>query len=317
VTNLNIIAGVDEAGRGPLAGPVVSAAVILPKNHAIKGLKDSKKISAKKREVLYDEIIKVSDVGIGIVSHRVIDKINILQATFKSMRKAISNLTHKPEKVLIDGYGLPDLKIKNEGIIGGDNLIDSISAASIIAKVTRDRFMVNIDPIFPEYGFIKHKGYGTKFHMEALKEFKSSPIHRKSFLPVAKNLPTLAWIERKGRIDLLGVQLTCLKYINNGYNILGLKYSLTNSGIIDIILEKNNIIFFIKVQIINNKDSYKVLRKNINIEMQQFLLTTENYIKDNSIIVKTMIETSLVNLGKKPSIRRFKNLDLSEEIFSF
>ena len=118
-----IIAGVDEAGRGPLAGPVVAAAVILPKNHSIKGLIDSKKLTANKRENLYNEIIKVSDYGIGIVSHRTIDKINILQATIKAMKKAILNLNLKPDKTLVDGYGLPDQTIKNEGIIGGDNLI--------------------------------------------------------------------------------------------------------------------------------------------------------------------------------------------------
>ena len=149
-------AGVDEAGRGPLACPVVAAAVILPKNHTIVGLIDSKKLTAKKREKLYNEIIKVSDYGIGIVSHRTIDKINILQATFKAMRKAILNLNQKPDKILVDGYAIPDKTIKNEGIIGGDNLIECISAASILAKVIRDEIMVDIDKLFPEYLSLIH-----------------------------------------------------------------------------------------------------------------------------------------------------------------
>ena len=219
-----IIAGVDEAGRGPLAGPVVAAAVILPKDHSIEGLIDSKKLSAKKREKLYNEIIKVSDYGIGIISHRTIDKINILQATFKAMRNAILNLNQKPDKTLIDGYGFPDQTIKNEGIIGGDNLIKSISAASIIAKVTRDRIMKNIDKIFPEYGFAQHKGYGTKMHMEKLNTHKASPVHRKSFGPVKINIPKMEWIKNNNKLNSLGIQLVCLNYLNQNFTILHINF---------------------------------------------------------------------------------------------
>jgi ribonuclease HII len=208
--NIKIIAGVDEAGRGPLAGPVVAAAVILPKNHTIKGLIDSKKLTAIKRENIYNEIIKVSDYGIGIVSHKTIDRVNILQATFKAMNKAILNLNQKPDKSLIDGYGLPNQIIKNEGVIGGDDLIECISAASIIAKVTRDRIMLNIDKVFPEYGFAKHKGYGTKIHMESLKINKASPIHRKSFKPVKENVPTTEWLKNNNKFTQLAIQLVCL-----------------------------------------------------------------------------------------------------------
>ena len=142
---LKVIAGVDEAGRGPLAGPVVAAAVILPKNHKIEGLADSKKLAPKKRERLFDEIKAVSQVGIGIVSHKTIDQINILQGTYKAMRKALGRLSKKPEKALIDGFSLPEQVIKNEGIIGGDSKVESISAASIVAKVTRDQIMKNMD----------------------------------------------------------------------------------------------------------------------------------------------------------------------------
>ena len=187
---MNIICGIDEAGRGPLAGPVVSAAVVLPDNHSIKGLKDSKKISSKLREELFDEIISISDVGIGVVSSRQIDRINILQATYVSMEKALMNLKISPNKILVDGFPLPSENIKSEGIIKGDEKIEQISAASIIAKVTRDKFMKLVDPIFPEFEFKKNKGYGTKNHIAVLKDSKATLIHRKTFRPVLENLPS-------------------------------------------------------------------------------------------------------------------------------
>ena len=167
---MNLICGVDEAGRGPLAGPVVAAAVILKHDHNIIGLDDSKKISKPKREKLFYEIIHSADIGVGITSHRIIDKINILEATYRSMRISINGLNKKPSKALIDGFKIPEINIQNEGIIGGDSKVESISAASIIAKVVRDKFMEMVDPIFPEYEFYKHKGYGTKKHIEILKE---------------------------------------------------------------------------------------------------------------------------------------------------
>ena len=187
---MKIICGVDEVGRGPLAGPVVAAAVILPEDHQISGLNDSKKLTEKNRVILYKEISDLAQISIGIVSHRIIDKNNILNATYLAMEKAILGLKTKPDLSLIDGYGLPNNNIKNEGIVRGDSKVESISAASIIAKVTRDILMQKIDPIFPEFKFAKHKGYGTKYHIEILKKLKATPIHRKSFAPVKNNLPT-------------------------------------------------------------------------------------------------------------------------------
>ena len=174
---MSLICGVDEAGRGPLAGPVVAAAVILDHDHEIIGLDDSKKISKPRREKLFYDIIDNADIGIGITSHRIIDKINILEATYRSMRISIHALKNKPSKALIDGFDIPEIDIKNEGIIGGDGKVESISAASIIAKVVRDKFMEMVDPIFPEYEFSKHKGYGTKKHIEILKKIGASEIH--------------------------------------------------------------------------------------------------------------------------------------------
>ena len=178
------IAGIDEAGRGPLAGPVVAGAVILPKDCLIEGVNDSKKLSEKKREKLYDDIIENAVAwGVGIVDHTVIDEINILNATRRAMKLAIENLEVKPDYILIDA----EKKVDTNGIpylpiIKGDALSISIGAASILAKVTRDRIMREYDNIFPMYGFEKHKGYGTKAHVEAIKEYGPCMIHRQSFL---------------------------------------------------------------------------------------------------------------------------------------
>ena len=188
--NYNNIAGVDEVGRGPLAGPVVSSAVILPKYIDIPGVNDSKKLSEKKREFLFDEIKeKAVSIGIGIISEKEIDEINILQATYKAMRVALANLNQLPDIVLVDGNEANIGDYKQVNIIKGDQKSISIAAASIIAKVTRDRMMVKYDDIYPEYGFKNHKGYGTKFHIDALKEHYATPIHRRSFNPVPKYLP--------------------------------------------------------------------------------------------------------------------------------
>ncbi|SHJ05264.1 RNase HII [Lutispora thermophila DSM 19022] len=176
------IAGIDEAGRGPLAGPVVAAAVILDPNVIIPGINDSKKLSEARREYLYDEIFnKAVSVGIGIVDERIIDELNIKQATFMAMEIAVNKLSVKPDCLLIDAEKLINITIPQISIIKGDSLSVSIAAASIIAKVTRDRILKEYDKKYPEYGFGKHKGYGTKQHIEAIKSLGLLPIHRRSF----------------------------------------------------------------------------------------------------------------------------------------
>lgn len=176
------ICGVDEAGRGPLCGPVVAAAVILKKDDKIEGVNDSKKLSEKKREKLYDEIIKKAiAVGVGVSDVEVIEDINILNATKKAMCEAISNLKIKPEYALIDGNQGIDIDIAYDTVVKGDSKSESIAAASIVAKVTRDRLLREYDKKYPEYGFAKHKGYGTKAHIEAIKKYGLTPIHRPSF----------------------------------------------------------------------------------------------------------------------------------------
>ena len=177
------ICGIDEAGRGPFAGPVVAGAVILPKGLTIEGLNDSKQVSAKKREELYDEIKeKAVSVGIGMSSPARIDEINILQATYEAMRQAISKLSVQPQLFLNDAVTIPEVQIPQVPIIKGDAKSVSIAAASIVAKVTRDRMMEEYDKVLPEYGFASNKGYGSAAHIEALKKYGPSPIHRKTFI---------------------------------------------------------------------------------------------------------------------------------------
>lgn len=177
------ICGIDEVGRGPLAGPVVAGAVILPKEEEILYLNDSKQLSEKKREELYDIIMdKAVGVGIGVVPPARIDEINILQATYEAMRIAISKLPVKPDLLLNDAVTIPQVDIKQIGIIKGDARSISIAAASIVAKVTRDRMMVEYDKLYPEYYFASNKGYGSKAHVEVLKQIGPCAIHRSSFL---------------------------------------------------------------------------------------------------------------------------------------
>lgn len=182
--NIEYIAGIDEAGRGPLAGPVVVASVIMPKDSMIEGVNDSKKVSEKKREKLYDLILEEAiSYGIGIIYQDEIDEINILQATKKGLTNAIEQMKIKPDLILVDALnGINTLGIPYQSIIKGDAKCYSISAASIIAKVTRDRIMREWDEVYPEYGFSSHKGYGTAKHIAALKEYGPCPLHRRSFI---------------------------------------------------------------------------------------------------------------------------------------
>ena len=182
--DVKYICGIDEAGRGPLAGPVVVASVIMPKDSMIEGVNDSKKVSEKKREKLYEEITNTAIAwGVGIIDQREIDEINILNATKKGLTNSLKELEIKPDLILVDALtNIDTLGIPYRSIIKGDTKSYSIAAASIIAKVTRDRIMRQWDELYPEYGFEKHKGYGTKMHIDAIKEYGPCPLHRKSFI---------------------------------------------------------------------------------------------------------------------------------------
>ena len=184
-----MIAGVDEAGRGPLAGPVMAAAVILDPDHPIEGLRDSKKLSAKKRETLAEQIQEYAlAYSVCRADVEEIDRLNILRASLLAMERALTSLSVHPHKVLVDGTHAPNTIWPVETIIKGDDKIPEIAAASILAKVMRDREMLRLDQVYPEYGFARHKGYPTKLHIEALQQHGVLPIHRKSFRPVAEKL---------------------------------------------------------------------------------------------------------------------------------
>ena len=249
-----IIAGVDEAGRGPLAGPVVAAAVILPNSYNLEGLDDSKKVTPKKRSQLFVEIQhQATAIGVGVVAAADIDKTNILQATQQAMKMALGRLKPRPDQAVIDGYALPTQIIPNKGVIKGDQTVDVIKAASIIAKVTRDNMMEQYDIIFPVYGFKKHKGYGTREHMDKLRLNKACAIHRKSFKPVAAVIPTLSWLRKVGRIGQWGEQVAAVYLIERGYEILTMNLRCAPYGEIDIIAEKNGTLIFVEVKTYSKK----------------------------------------------------------------
>jgi ribonuclease HII len=189
ISNVKLLAGVDEVGRGPLAGPVVAAAVILDPENPVNGLNDSKKMSHKKRITVSAEI-KSNAIAwsLGRAEVNEIDEINILKASLLAMKRAIEALATAPEMVVVDGQYTPDVTFKKAAIVKGDSLIEAISAASIIAKVARDNEMINLDKVYPGYGFSSHKGYPTKQHIEALEKLGITDIHRRSFSPVAKHI---------------------------------------------------------------------------------------------------------------------------------
>ena len=297
---MKIICGVDEAGRGPLAGPVVAAAVILPEEHQISGLNDSKKLTEKNRVKLYKEISDLAQISIGIVSHRIIDKNNILNATYLAMEKAILGLKTKPDLSLIDGYGLPNNNIKNEGIVRGDSKVESISAASIIAKVTRDILMQKIDPIFPEFKFAKHKGYGTKYHIEILKKLKATPIHRKSFAPVKNNLPTKKVFKNKKKLTQLSIQLASLDYIRRGYEIKNIEWNSDEFGRINIIVKKNNHFKIVDIRVKNGFPS--------SDELREVLSSSKKTILEQNLDENILIDVANFSL-KKPSIDIYSDIN--------
>ena len=279
---VELVAGVDEVGRGPLAGPVVACAVILSTNHSIKGLKDSKKLSKKRREELFP-IIKEQAISIGIGESDVktIDEFNIREATFMAMKNALENLDRKPVRALIDGESIKNISIPNEGVIGGDNLIDSIKAASIVAKVTRDNIMKEYAKIFYEYGFENNSGYGTKNHMEALKKFKATPIHRKSFKPVANALPSMSWIIENNRINWLGQKLAALYLRKLDFKGIEIVSKHPFSKKIDVVCFKNNVHHFINVFTSHNKINEITKKYTLSSSNNSFINTiTKNKIKD-------------------------------------
>jgi len=246
----DLVAGIDEVGRGPLAGPVVAAAVILPKECKIEGVNDSKKLSAKKREELYDIILeKAVSYGIGVVSNERIDEINILQATYEAMREALSQLKPKADYILADAVTIPMISTPQRGIIKGDAKSMSIGAASIVAKVYRDRMMEAYEEVYPGYGFASNKGYGAAEHIEGIKKQGITPIHRKTFvknfLPQDGDTTT-----DKGH---RGEALAAKQMEKMGYEILERNFHALKAEI-DIIAKKDNVIVFTEVKYRKNEE---------------------------------------------------------------
>lgn len=244
------IAGIDEAGRGPLAGPVVAAAVVFDQSsEIIEDVRDSKMISARKREQVYDKITAgAKAIGIGLVSPEEIDRINILRATHKAMRQAIGRLKLKIDHILVDGPGLPDKIYPQTAIIGGDRLCYSIAAASIVAKVYRDRIMVAMDRVFPGYGFAKHKGYGTVEHLKAVRKLKPCPIHRKSFSGVREYLVDIQNVANNRYLGKYGEDLAAYYLYSNGFTIIQRNFHAGAYGEIDIIATKDDVLSFVEVK---------------------------------------------------------------------
>ena len=246
--NINDVAGIDEAGRGPLAGPVVAACVVFDPNVKIDDIKDSKKLTPKKRDILFDTIYKKAKfVTVGIVHEDEIDRVNILQATYLAMKIALGKLNVSPGVVLIDGPRSNIKHYKVEHIINGDNLSQSIAAASIVAKVTRDKIMKQYDIIFPEYKFSNHKGYGTKYHTDTIKVLKSTPIHRKSFKIVKNNLPTIDFVKNNYGFSILGRKIVASEHIKKGYTIVDDDLGVKQNKYFDFSFLKNKKYLFIKV----------------------------------------------------------------------
>ena len=294
------VAGIDEAGRGPLAGPVVAAAVILKPYEIISGVKDSKKLSSKKRNLLFKEIYKKAlSIGVGIVNENIIDEINILKATFLAMKKSLGNLDLKPDKVLIDGPYSNITIYPTDYVVNGDNISQSIAAASIIAKVSRDNLMKEYDKIFPEYKFINHKGYGTKYHIEQLNLIKSSPIHRKSFKIVKNNMPSYDfYLSKKDGFKKLAHQLVGISYVKKYYKVKDQNFKINNMNIDYCLQDKIGKYKFIKV--VNNK-SKAIDKYEFDKSLKDYL--NENYIENNYSI--DVISVKFIR-GKKPVIKKIQ-----------
>lgn len=245
----DLVAGIDEVGRGPLAGPVVAAAVILPKECKIEGVNDSKKLSAKKREELYDIILeKAVSYGIGVVSNERIDEINILQATYEAMREALSQLKPKADYILADAVTIPMVSTPQRGIVKGDAKSMSIGAASIVAKVYRDRMMEAYEEVYPGYGFASNKGYGAAEHIEGIRKQGITPIHRKTFVKnfLPQDGDTAADKGHRGEV------LAAKQMEKMGYEILERNFHALK-GEIDIIAKKDNVIVFTEVKYRKNE----------------------------------------------------------------
>ena len=276
---VELLCGVDEAGRGPLAGDVYAGAVIFPVGFVLEGLNDSKKLSEKKREQLFDEIIKNAvSYSVGIATIAEIEELNILQATFLAMRRAVDTLSVQPKLVLVDGNQNPRLKVHSRCIVKGDSTSACIAAASIIAKVSRDRYMKVISDQYPQYQFNKHKGYGTALHYKMLDEFGASEVHRHSFLKKYLNGDQ----NKTQKRGALGENASAQYLISQGYEIIE-KNFYSAYGEIDIIAKKDNLISFVEVKT-RKQHSMITAREAVSKSKQvKIIKTAAMYISKNGV----------------------------------
>ena len=285
----------------------------MPKDHGIIGLNDSKKLSPKKRLVLYKEIkIKSISIGMGLEDIHSIDKVNIRNATFIAMEKAIKNLDIKPDRLLIDGADVPTLNIPCKGIVKGDTKIEEIMAASIIAKVVRDKIMIDYSIIYPEYGFEKHKGYGTKLHMEALRKNMATPIHRKSFNPVSKYLPTFKWLRKNSKLRWMAQKLSAMYLLEDGYSIDSIDVMLDSNLLVDIVGLKNKITTFVFVNPVNDS-SYNENLHSVIINDDSIKNNIGKYFASNTINIAQPWKVDIIEVDLYSKSSRFEYF---EEILS-
>lgn len=276
------IAGVDEVGRGPLAGPVVAAAVILPADCRIAGINDSKKLSEKRREQLFDEIGQAAAaVGYGMVSPERIDEINILRATLEAMHTAVSSIAPLPDYILVDGRDTPETGIRSKSIIGGDGKSISIAAASIMAKVTRDRIMRRMDEIYPEYSFASNKGYGSREHVDAILAHGLSPIHRRSFVRNIIEAGADIGLDTRQKGDF-GERAAEKQMLKMGYVILERNFRGTHSEI-DIIAEKDGVVVFTEVKLRKSARSGLPSEAVGSIKQRRIIHAAKEYAAQNGL----------------------------------
>jgi len=238
------------------------------------------------------------DWAVGFVDNQTIDRINILQATFKAMQIALGNLKVKPDNALIDGQKLPTQIIPNRGIIDGDNKIPCIQAASVMAKVSRDRWMEKLDIILPEYGLKKHKGYGTREHMNALMEYKASPIHRKSFRPVKENLPSISWLRSENKIGWLGEKMAALYLVQKGYEMLEMNHHSAPFGELDIICRKSDTLVFAEVKTAHKMSRDLLLEKIDEQKLKKLYQAVDCYLGESSWTGDIRLDAIFVNIKK-------------------
>lgn len=275
---VSCLCGIDEAGRGPLAGPVVAAAVILPLDRPIDGLNDSKKLSAKKRDVLYNKICETAvDYSIGVATVEEIEEVNILQATFLAMRRALDGLKLSPDLVLVDGNRNPLLKFPTQLIVHGDAISANIAAASILAKVQRDRMMVKLDEKYPMYEFAKHKGYGTKLHYQRILEYGISPVHRRSFLNKFQDKnPSVSLYRGK-----FGEKAARGYLLKKGYEIIASNYH-SEYGEIDVIAKKDDSLLFVEVKLRDESCGYRPCEAVTKSKQEKIIKTAAVFLNEFS-----------------------------------